>query len=109
MDRLRELARAATRGEWHESEVWPEVVAADNIVCRVTGAESNRGAQADRAFIAAANPAAILALLARLAAAERALRGMVAEYEHACTLLDQRPIGSQAYLDATRALGESHE
>jgi hypothetical protein len=73
VERLRKLAEAATPGPWMWNEVYECVHShanADSLfpVCRMS---NNRPVVENMHFIAAANPAAILALIDRLAAAEK--------------------------------------
>ena len=80
-DELRRLAEAATPGPWHfglkvvgrtdDAHVDAWVCALGGGICEMSGM---RGIEVNAAFIAAANPAAILTLLNRLRDAEA--RGM---------------------------------
>jgi hypothetical protein len=80
-DELRRLAEAATPGPWHfglkvvgrtdDAHVDAWVCALGGGICEMSGM---RGIEVNAAFIAAANPAAVLALLDRLRGAEA--RGM---------------------------------
>jgi hypothetical protein len=71
---LRKLAEAATQGEWHQtppSGIYQGrmIVTDDRAAC--IGETHNANATENAAFIAAANPAAILELLDRVERAEK--------------------------------------
>lgn len=70
-DELKRLASVATPGKWEYSRTssgFRKIKASDKLICGV----SSFGCQ-DAKFIAAANPATILALIARVEAAEAGL------------------------------------
>lgn len=75
LTRLRQLAESATPGPWHDAKSNNQVLATDPngmVICKMDGGYMHTGVVRDRAYIAAANPAAILALLDGLEAAESA-------------------------------------
>ena len=78
-ERLRELAEKATPGEWHASEILGEpgarvVTVGDYSLIATDPQGYPVWSERDAAYVAAANPQTILALLDRLAAAEALLR-----------------------------------
>jgi hypothetical protein len=82
MTDLRALAEAATDGRWWaESGGWVHVEGQDEPVAKALGP---RGQQkdADAAYIAAANPKAILALLDERDALRAALEAVITANEH---------------------------
>jgi hypothetical protein len=81
LDRLEQLARAATPGPWRTKDgdpgrAWINDDAGDPY-CTV--ADCRPGGEANAAFIATANPAFVLQLLARLRAAEAIVRDLAAK------------------------------
>jgi len=80
---LATAARAATPGEWKTPSERPFLVHTDDLTVAECFAVDRNGAVANAAHIAAANPAAVLRLIARLRDAEAAaaLLAMAAEGE----------------------------
>lgn len=78
MSNLRKLAEAATPGEWHVREGidWNARVMDSVSVSTLQETIADTKTAADAAYIAAANPAAILDLLDRLDRAERTARSL---------------------------------
>lgn len=74
LDALRAKAEAATPGPWRQSPMTPSRVSTRDgsigVAWHSAGGEMDRKAERTAAFIAAASPATVLALLDRLAAAE---------------------------------------
>jgi hypothetical protein len=73
LDKLAELARAATPGPWEHGTGYEQSEPGDFVSAaggEVVVCEDQAPTAADAAFIAAANPAAVLALVERLRAAE---------------------------------------
>ena len=85
---LKRLAQAATPGPWHVSGYAPEAIRSSNSIVRAVARRAAPEdtwdvARRDAAYIAAANPQAILALIERLEALEEAVNGahVIAEQE----------------------------
>lgn len=69
---LRRLALAATPGQWHpdlKDIPWLSAIRTADPLCKILGVRNSP----DAAYVAAAHPAVVLALLDHLAAAEAAL------------------------------------
>lgn len=78
LDALEAAARAATPGPWLTAEDWPGngrryIVESKQRSVASTRTWDNDNTDADAAYIAAANPAIVLTIIARLRAAEGAL------------------------------------
>ena len=87
LDKLEQLARAATPGPWSAEGdgaiTWRgSTTSLAGCVAKVTD-PSHPSAKNDAAFIAAANPAAVLELVQRLRAAERRNEGQAAKAREA--------------------------
>lgn len=116
--RLRELAQAATPGPWTTTilgpsdDDWPSAVAiAATAGRRKIYANPLRGTypHADQQFIAAANPQAVLALLDRLAASERASHEAEQLAESRFAWAQQVEERIAAFIDAdTKRLADSY-
>lgn len=95
------LAKAATPGPWTPHDGFDQITAGHDTVCYI---QPNEGGGIDRAedvaFIAAANPATIIALLSALEAAEDCIMAIRASPTKA------RVLRVLAVYDTTRAKGD---
>lgn len=109
LDALEQAARAATPGPWHVREISyperaaPEIYADNRRIARINKSkvmpapESNQNVR----FIAAANPAVVLELIARLKRAEALLAEFVADWEDGSDF-DHRQL--RGYVSAARSI-----
>ena len=82
---LREAAKKATPGPWfmEPDETSPDILAAPGVVARTVASDMPRQVDAlNAAFIAAANPAAVLALLDENARMREALKTIANADDH---------------------------
>lgn len=82
IEELKRLAQKATPGPWHVSGYAPEEIRSSNSIVRAVARRAGPEdtwdvARRDAAYIAAANPQAILSLIERLEALEAERKGIV--------------------------------